>query len=204
MATSAYFKELMKQLKCAAGEARASGDIAAAEAIEAQISKFQADAALDGRLHGLKGEATSVDAKEIRKLWAGVNADRIHSARLVCVLDCGARGAITFVGGAILITGSVALEPKTALLIGRHANKFDAGGGLAFGSPEFLFNISVANAVTGSKIALDGGAKADAGRVADVARHWRPLLVELDTPARPALPRVAVSAPAAQVPAAAG
>lgn len=199
MTKSSALKDFIAELRAAAVSARSDGKLADVAAIEAQIRRLEADRSLDTTMMSVQFSNTTLDADAVRAQWRSSDPDSVHAAKNVCVMNYGERGSITFVGGSILLHGSVSLEPKTALLVARYAKQFHSGAGLAFGSPEFLLHIEVANAVIGSRIAVDS--KAGTARVQDMARSWRPLVAELTAPTRPrsaavSTPPVSIAAPA--------
>ena len=142
-------KNVISDLQVAARAARLQGDETAALAIEQSLNELKID--WPNISHALVEISFSATATRHRELdiakWSILNPKAIHTSGLVSIIDCEGEGRITMIGGSILIRGSIAMEPMTALLIADHAKRNHNGKGTAFGSPEFLNNIAIANCV---------------------------------------------------------
>jgi len=171
---------IVDDLKRAAASAHASGDLLAAEAFERQAKGLEHDFALAGSVtNGLTFSAVRIDIDRFKTRWSALQPAATHSTEDVCVIDCGERGAVTFVGGAILFSGRIAMEPTAALLLAVHAMEHHRGGGTAFGSPEFLLHVAAANAAVGSSIEGPSVNVQGSEQVRLTAHSWQPLLTQL-------------------------
>ena len=183
-------KNVISDLQVAARAARLQGDETAALAIEQSLNELKID--WPNISHALVEISFSATATRHRELdiakWSILNPKAIHTSGLVSIIDCEGEGRITMIGGSILIRGSIAMEPMTALLIADHAKRNHNGKGTAFGSPEFLNNIAIANCATGTEIQVPGALAEDRSSIQQSARGWQPMVAEIHAvrPTRPA------------------
>ncbi len=186
--------DLVRELQAAARAARVAGDTLTALALEQSIEDLKIDVPMfSAAISGLTfGTSKSRDLELDMAKWSLLKPRAIHATEPASIIDCGQRGRITIIGGSILIKGSIAMDPMTALLIADHAKRNHNGQGTAFGSREFLRNIAVANAATGT--AIHGPQIAAEGQAAiqQAARGWQPMLTAIRSasPTRPAAPSV--------------
>lgn len=188
MKSNTNINDLLLQLQRSAQAARSAGDEEAACAFERSMFELKADApmvgvAISGVIFG-SSASTVLDIDMAN--WSLLRPKSACARDAVGIIDCGARGRITIIGGAILIKGSVAHEPLTALLIAEHARRHHNGGGTAFGSPEFLHNIAVANLAAGTTIRSSFG-NLEPAALQRIASGWAPMLaaIRAAAPSRP-------------------
>jgi len=171
---------VVEDLKRAAASARASGDISTAEAFERQALLLEHDFALAGSpINGLTFSSASVDIDRVKTRWSALPSVSTYSTDDVCLFNCGERGSVTFVGGAIIFSGRIAMEPIAALLLAEHAREHHRGGGTAFGSPEFLLHVAIANAATASAINVPSVRAHDTEQVRVAAQAWQDVLRQI-------------------------
>jgi hypothetical protein len=173
---------IIQELESAATIARLAGDIAAAEAFERSITSLEKESE-DGEARFARVEF-SLTGKPVADIdlgkWALLNPESIRSAGNSAVIDCGERGRITIVGGAIITSGSIGLTPMFALLVADHAKRNFGGRGTVVGEPYFLENMAVANAAMGSAIEGTGYAGNASPAIQQTARGWQAMVWEIN------------------------
>lgn len=189
MKSSGKIDDLLLQLQQLAQAARYEGDDEAARALERSMLELRSDAhmiatASSGVSFGSSASGT-LDVDMAR--WALLRPKSICAREDFATVDCGRRGRITIIGGSILIKGSVAHEPLTAMLIADYAKRHHKGGGTAFGAPEFLRNIAIANITSGTTIQCRQPSGSLLTELRLTASGWAPMLaaIRAAAPARP-------------------
>ena len=187
---------LVSDVRAAAARARSEGDVATADALERQaqlligdIEAAHAKGMSSARVTSSEKEMTTqINAEDVTRLWSQLEPVKTLSVGNVCVFDCGLRGTATITSGAVLFSGALALEPIAAVLVAQHAKQFYCGRGTAFGSKEFLFNVAVANFLTGSEVEALPSGLVPPEAVTAQARLWRPLFGNSPTGQHPVRP----------------
>jgi len=184
---------IITELQTAANAARAAGDVLTALAFEKSIADLKEDLKkVQPLFAGLTFSTSKARDLEMDVAkWSLLKPTAIHATELASVIDCGQNGSITIVSGAILIKGSIAMQPITALLIADHAKRNYNGQGTAFGSQEFMHNIAVANAATGTVIEGPQFAEHDKANIHAMASGWEQMAgrIRAAAPTRPVMRR---------------
>lgn len=175
----------LHQLSAAVADAEAAGDTETAEALKLHAKRLQlnlstayGDGVLSNSIAEFK-DLRAFDPGRIKALWNGLEPVATHSAGRVCIFDCGERGTATVTSAGILFTGSLAMEPCAALLTAQHDKEAWNGRGIAFGSPEFLFNVAIADSMVGNQKPDFKIAPSQIDRANVIARAWTPIFDKL-------------------------
>jgi hypothetical protein len=183
MSKNIKIDNIVAELRTAANAARETGDVLTALAIEQSIAELKNDLPkILPLIAGLTFQtSTPRDPEMDAAKWSLLKPKAIHAAELASIIDCGEKGRITIIGGAILIKGSIAMEPMTALLIADHAKRNLNGQGIAFGCQEFMHNIAVVNAAMGTTLEGLQYAEYDKAYIHATARGWQPMVHAIHT-----------------------
>jgi hypothetical protein len=167
---------VIQELTRAAVTAKEQNDPAAAAAFSERAKHLYRYADDPGTgFSGIRIDVKEIDQNQEHIRWLVLRPRTVYSAGQTILLDNNSHGDIMITRDGILIKGSIATKPITALLIAGFAKDYNMGRGDVFGNREFEFNMAVANHITGTHLKVDVG-PSKAAEVARKAKSWEKLI----------------------------